>query len=236
MSLKVASKLLFPAKVTTLSIYGSDLLFPVRRVFCVGKNYADHVSEMGGSVEKDPPLFFFKPADAIIDCHKTKSIKYPPHCKNLHYESELVVAIGTKGTNIDKSTALNHVFGFAVGVDLTARDLQDAAKKKGRPWDMAKGFDESGPCGAIVKSENGLWYNKDNELKLYQNDKLRQNTKIGAMIWSIPEIISSLSHQIGLEAGDIIYTGTPSGVGELKRGDVVKAVCHDLPICEFTLL
>ena len=231
-----AAKLLFPGKITTLSVFGSHSLFPVRRVFCVGKNYADHVSEMGGSVEKDPPLYFFKPADAIIDCHLNKTIKYPPHCKNLHYEGELVVAIGTNGKNISKESALNHVFGYAVGVDMTARDLQDAAKKKGRPWDMAKGFDESGPCGAIVKSEDGKWYNNNHELQLYQNGKLKQNTKIGAMIWSIPEIISSLSHQIALEAGDIIYTGTPSGVGELKRGDLVKATCHDLPPCEFTLV
>jgi fumarylpyruvate hydrolase len=232
----LSAKYLFAPKITGLSVVGTTDMFPVRRVLCVGKNYADHVAEMGGDAKKDPPLFFSKPADALVDCHRTKSVKYPPHSKRISWEAELVVAIGKSGFKIDQSSAFSYIFGFAVGVDITARDLQEVAKKAGRPWDMAKGFDESGPIGAIVPSPNGAWYSGEQMLQLTVNGEVRQTSPLKNMIWSVSDVICELSNQIALEEGDIIFTGTPSGVGDMKIGDQFSATCGDLPACEFTLM
>lgn len=229
-------KYLFTPKISTLSVVGTEDRFPVRRVLCVGKNYADHVTEMGGDAKKDAPLFFSKPADAVVDCHITKSVKYPPHSNRINWEAELVVAIGKSGANITPTNAFSHIFGFAVGVDITARDLQDVAKKAGRPWDMAKGFDESGPVGAIVPSADGAWYSGDTVLQLTVNGEVKQTSPLKNMIWSVSDIICELSKQITLEQGDIIFTGTPSGVGEMKVGDQFVATCGDLPACDFILV
>lgn len=232
----VSAKYLFAPKIASLTVMGIEERFPVRRVLCVGKNYADHVAEMGGDAKKDPPLFFSKPADAIVDCHVTKSVKYPPHSSRINWEAELVVAIGKAGTKIAHADAFSHIFGFAVGVDITARDLQETAKKLGRPWDMAKGFDESGPVGAIIPSPGGGWYSDDTLLQLTVNGEVKQSSQLKNMIWSVSDVICELSSQIKLEEGDVIFTGTPSGVGEMKIGDEFSATCGDLPSCEFTLV
>lgn len=228
-------KTLFPLRVPTLSIKGIESKFPVRRVLCIGKNYADHVKEMGGSVEKDEPLWFTKPADAVIDTTVTKTIKYPPHSNNIHWEGELVVAIGKPGQFIDKKNAIDHIYGYAVGCDITARDVQNSAKNRGRPWDMAKGFDESAPIGEIVPGNQWL-LERDHELTLSSNNELKQQSKLSSMIWSIPEIISELSQMVKLEAGDVIFTGTPAGVGSMKVNDSIKVTCGDLPSCEFVVV
>jgi len=231
-------KYIFPTRIPTLSIRGIEAKFPVRRVLCIGKNYEDHVKEMGGSVEKDEPLWFTKPADAVVDTTVTKSIKYPPHSKNIHWEGELVVAISKPGQFIDKANAMKHIYGYAVGCDITARDLQSKAKERGRPWDMAKGFDQSAPIGEIIpRNSNDEWLSmEDHELSLSVNGTTKQRTRISSMIWTIPEIISELSNCIKLEAGDVIFTGTPSGVGSMNVNDKIKVTCGDLPSCEFVVV
>ena len=193
--------------------------FPVRRIFCVGKNYADHAREMGGDPEREPPFFFSKPADAVIAGNA--EIPFPPRTANLHHEIELVVAIGKGGSDIPVETALEHVFGYAVGNDLTRRDLQAEAKADGRPWDMAKGFDNSAvvsplrPVGEVGHPGRArIW--------LSVNGALRQDGDIAEMIWPVPAIIAELSTYVELAPGDLILTGTPAGVGRIERGDRIE--------------
>lgn len=188
---------------------------------------------MGGNPQKDTPLYFTKPNDAIVDCSLTKTVHYPIHTQKLHWEGELVVAIDKEGLRVSPETALNLVYGYAVGVDLTARDLQDEAKKRGRPWDMAKGFDQSAPIGPITPGAN--WLHKDRLLELWVNGEIKQKTTLGSMIWTVPQIISSLSHHVKLQPGDVIFTGTPAGVGEVKVGDKISARCDGLTNCEFEM-
>lgn len=207
-------------------------LFPVRRIFCVGKNYADHVKEMGGDAQADPPVFFTKPADAIVE--SGSSIPFPLATDNLHYEGELVVALKSGGVHIAREDAQKHIFGYAAGCDLTRRDHQAAAKKKGTPWDTAKGFDDSAPIGEIVPAQEAEPLAAAS-LVTRVNGDLRQNAPLSSMIWPIAEIITALSAQYELKAGDLIYTGTPKGVGPLSPGDDVSVEIGLLPPLTFTI-
>jgi len=206
-----------PAAIPTVAIYGSDERIPVRRVFCIGRNYAEHAREMGKDPDRDPPFFFLKPADAVVDNDAT--IPYPPQTKNFHFEAELVVIIGTGGKNIAEEKSLDHVWGYAVGNDLTRRDLQLKAREQGRPWDLGKGFDKSAPI-APVHPVCAVGHPDKGSIKLTVNGKVKQDADLADLIWSVPEMISILSHSMELKAGDVIMTGTPAGVGPLVEGDV----------------
>lgn len=221
-----------PSARASVAVEGSEDRFPVRRIFCVGRNYADHVREMGGDPKSDPPVFFTKPADAIVPSGAT--IAYAPRTTNLHHEVELVVALKSGGSDIAQEHALAHVFGFAVGNDLTRRDLQHELRGKGLPWDMSKAFDESAQIGSILPTDRfgalagqAIW--------IEVNGQKRQHSQLSQMIWSVPEIIAILSSYVQLAAGDLIYTGTPDGVGALQRGDAVRAGIDGLPPLEFRI-
>ncbi len=215
----------------TLPIQGRDDLFPVRRIWCVGRNYAAHAREMGDTGREDP-FFFAKPADALGQ--DGAAIPYPPRTANLHHEVELVVAIGRGGRReIAARDALGHVFGYGVGVDLTRRDLQDEAKAKRRPWEMGKGFDRSAPCSALrpaaaVTPERGA-------ISLNVNGERRQAGDLGDMIWSVAEVIAALSGFVELAPGDLIYTGTPEGVGPLEPGDRVEGAVDGVGALAFSI-
>lgn len=193
-------------------------LFAVRRVYCVGRNYAEHIKEMGNDL-RDPPFFFAKPADAVVVGGAT--IAYPPQTADFHHEIELVVAIGKDGKDISVEDALEHVYGYACGLDMTRRDLQSVAKKAGRPWEMAKGFDESAPIGTIEPAES-IGHPQTGKITLSVNGTVRQNGDLGEQILSVAETISHLSQFVTLKAGDIIMTGTPAGVGAVVAGDVIE--------------
>ncbi|MCW1952458.1 MAG: fumarylacetoacetate hydrolase family protein [Octadecabacter sp.] len=210
-----------PPNTPTLSTSKADHYVGVHRVFCVGQNYADHVAEMGGDPKADPPIFFMKPASAVVASGKT--IPFPPATSNLHHEVELVVVMQRGGTDISEADALDHVYGYAVGNDLTRRDIQAAAKSKGAPWDMAKGFDNSAIVGTVHPvSEVG--HPTSGTVVCTVDGEARQNGDLTQMIWSVPEIIATLSKLVTLEAGDIIMTGTPAGVGPIVKGQT--CVCE----------
>lgn len=206
--------------------------FPVRRIYCVGRNYAAHAREMGADPTREPPFFFCKPADAVMP--DGAAVPYPPATQNLHHEIELVVAIGTGGANIPVETALNHVFGYAVGIDLTRRDLQNAAKSKGHPWDMGKGFDHSAPCSAL-RTVAEVGHPDKGAITLSVNGVARQNGDLSDMIWSVSETITYLSGLVTLAPGDLIYTGTPDGVGPLVSGDRVEGAVAGIGTIAITL-
>jgi fumarylpyruvate hydrolase len=197
----------------TIAIAGSDARFPVRRIFCVGQNYADHVREMGGDPTRPAPFFFTKPADAVVA--SGAELAFPSQTADLHHEVELVVALGRGGANVSVADAPLLVFGHAVGIDLTRRDLQAAAKQAGRPWDMAKGFDQSAPLGALAY---GLPL-AAGAIALSVNGEQRQAGDLAQMIWNVAEIIATLSTFVTLAGGDLIFTGTPAGVGPVRPGD-----------------
>jgi fumarylpyruvate hydrolase len=204
-----------PPPVTTIPVVGGGD-FPVRRIYCVGRNYAAHAREMGGDPTREPPFFFMKPADAVVPNHGV--VPYPPQTSDFQHEIELVVAIGRGGRDIPAETALDHVFGYAVGLDMTRRDLQAAAKKLQRPWDLSKGFDRSAPiaslspAAAIGQADHGaIW--------LDVNGERRQAGDLADQIWSVAETIAHLSGSVELMPGDLIMTGTPEGVGAVKAGD-----------------
>lgn len=199
-----------------IPVANTENYFPVRRIYCVGRNYAAHAREMGADPEREPPFFFTKPADAIV--LSGGLVPYPPATNALHYEVELVVAIGRGGRTIPLERALAHVFGYAVGLDMTRRDLQSAAKASGKPWDMAKGFDHSAPCGA-VQPVTRIGHPERGAIRLTVNGDVRQDGDLADMIWSVPETIATLSRLVTLAPGDLIYTGTPEGVGPVKAGD-----------------
>jgi fumarylpyruvate hydrolase len=204
--------------VPTIAIARSSQRFPVRRIYCVGLNYADHAREMGNDPKRHPPFFFGKPADAVVG--SGTHLPYPPQTADLHHEVELVVALRQGGSNIPAADAASLIFGYAVGIDLTRRDLQAEAKKAGRPWDMGKGFDHSAPIGALatgVPPASGA-------ISLTVNGKVRQRGDLQDMIWSVAEIIAALSTYIEVVAGDLIFTGTPSGVGPIQRGETVRGI------------
>lgn len=206
-------------------------LFPVRRIFCVGRNYADHVKEMGGDPKKSDPVFFTKPGDAV---HPGGDMPFPPATSDLHYEGELVVALKSGGRNIDAASALDHVFGYAAGCDLTRRDLQHAAKDKGAPWDTAKALDNGAVIGPIVPVAEAGDISAA-ALSLIVNGEVRQSAPFSLMIWTLEEIVASLSTFFELKAGDLIYTGTPEGVGPLAEGDVCEVTVTGLPPVAFTM-
>lgn len=193
-------------------------LFPVRRIFCVGRNYAAHAREMGNDPSREPPFFFTKPADALVQ--GGQDTPYPSETNNLHHEIELVVAIGTGGRRINPGEALSHVFGYAVGVDLTRRDIQDEAKALRRPWDMSKGFDASAPIGLIAPASS-IGHPAAGRIALSVNGKTRQEGDLADQIWAVPDIIATLSCFVALAPGDLIFTGTPEGVGAIVKGDVL---------------
>ena len=220
-------------EIPVLSVAGTGDVFPVHRIYCVGQNYSEHMYEMGSNHQRDAPFFFSKPADAVF--HQNSQISYPSKTKYLHHEIELVVAIGEKGSKITKSEAFNHVFGFTVGMDLTRRDLQHEAKKKGHPWTVAKGFDHSAPCSVLHKVDE-VGYLEKGSITLRVNGEIRQQGDISEMIWSVPEIISILSEFFELCPGDLIFTGTPSGVGPLKRGDKLEGAVEKLTKLEINIV
>ncbi|MEO8224509.1 MAG: fumarylacetoacetate hydrolase family protein [Gammaproteobacteria bacterium] len=209
-----------PPALPTIPVVGQSELFPVRRIYCVGQNYADHTREMGGDSSREPPFFFSKPADAVRV--SPAEVPYPPETGNLHHEVELVIALASGGGNIDPAAALQWVFGYGVGIDLTRRDMQAAAKKAGRPWDMAKGFDASAPISNLMPAGR-VGAIRNQSISLQVNGDLRQSGQVGAMIWSVPEIIAQLSRLVELKAGDLIFTGTPAGVGPVRPGDTLYA-------------
>jgi len=207
-----------PAAQVSVEVAGSAARFPVRRVYCVGRNYADHAAEMGADT-REPPFFFSKPADALVP--GGGDVAYPLATNKLQHEVELVVALGKGGANIPLEQALYCVFGYAVGFDLTKRDLQQRAKDKGHPWDMGKGFDQGGPIGAI-QPVSAVGHPARGAVWLKVNGELRQNGDLERMSWKVAEVIANLSTYVALAPGDLIFTGTPAGVSTIVRGDVIE--------------
>ncbi len=212
-------------------IEGTQALFPVRRIYCVGRNYDAHRREMGGD-DRDPPFFFAKPADALVT--HGRPVAYPSATAELHYEVELVVALGAGGVMVPAEQALSLVFGYAVGVDMTRRDLQAVAREKGAPWEASKAFDASAPIGLIRPA--ALCGDARGPIRLDVNGKTRQNARISDMIWNVPEIIAEASKLWRLEAGDLIYTGTPEGIGPLVRGDIVHGEIEQVGVIDFEVV
>jgi fumarylpyruvate hydrolase len=203
-------------KLPSVPVEGETALFPVRRIFCVGRNYAAHAREMGKDPDREPPFFFMKPADTLVLSGAT--IPYPPETNEFHYEIELVVAIGGEGTDVPVAKALDLVYGYGVGIDLTRRDLQQAAKDMGRPWDWGKGFDLSAPITKLHKvAKTG--HPAKGRVWLAVNGKVRQDGDLTELIWPVPDVISIISRSMTLKPGDLIYTGTPAGVGAVGPGD-----------------
>ena len=202
-----------------LPVAESNQVFPVGRIYCVGRNYAEHAREMGHDPEREPPFFFMKPADAIVQNGAT--IPFPQMTKDLHHEIEMVVAIGRDGADIPVEKALDHVFGYCVGLDMTRRDLQGAAKTMGRPWELGKSFDNSAPCTAL-KTVAMVGHPAKGAIWLKVNGKVTQKGDLSELIWNVPETISYLSKLVTLRAGDLIMSGTPAGVGPVKAGDQLE--------------
>lgn len=228
----MTTDLVIPApELVTVPVAGREAEFPVRRIYCVGRNYAAHVREMGGD-ERNPPFFFQKPRDAIVDNGTT--VPYPSLTEDLQYEVELVIAIGRDGRNIPLEEAVSHVFGLAVGIDLTRRDVQVNARKTGRPWEIGKAFDHSAPISAIEPTA-GRPLPTSGAITLDVNGARQQEGDLGEMIWNCAEVISILSTHYALMAGDLIYTGTPSGVGPVKPGDVLTGRVDGLPELQLTI-
>lgn len=219
-------------KTPSLAVEGQSARFPLRRVYCVGRNYSEHAREMGHDPDREPPFFFSKPADAVVPA--SGSVPYPTLTEDLHYEVELVVAIAQGGKNIAVADALSHVWGYTVGVDLTRRDLQAQAKKMGRPWDFAKGFDASAPASPLLPvSQTG--HPATGKIWLDVNGEQRQRGDLSDQIWQVADVISYLSQAVELQPGDLIYTGTPAGVGAVQRGDVITGGIEGVSDFSFTL-
>lgn len=219
----MTSYLFPPATAPFLPIAGQREVFPVHRIFCVGQNYPLHAAEMGAkaATADDIPVFFMKPADSLA--HDGDAIPYPPETQMLHHEVELVAALMTGGRDIAEADALDHIFGYTVGLDLTRRDLQKKAKDSGKPWDMAKGFDAASPCGSLIPAKSLRVNPPQGVIQLSVNGALRQDGMLSDMIWPLPRLIALLSRFITLRPGDILMTGTPAGVGALYTGDKVDA-------------
>ena len=225
--------LVIPAPATTTIPVAGGGEFPVRRIFCVGRNYADHVREMGGDPDREEPFFFTKPTDAIVP--NGAEVHYPNKTKNYHHEIEMVVAIGKGGKNIPVAQALEHVFGYGVGLDMTRRDLQQEAKNMGRPWDLSKGFDNSGPCSELHPAAK-VGHIEKGAIWLEVNGKVRQTSQLEKMIWSVPETISYLSDYVELAAGDVIFSGTPDGVAAVVAGDKLHGHVDGLTDLKITIV
>ena len=225
-----------PPPVASVAVYGESARFPVRRIFCVGRNYAAHAREMGKDPDREPPFFFTKPADAVLDAEAGHGarVPYPPETSDFQHEIELTVAIGKGGTNIARQSALDHVFGYAVSIDLTRRDLQMKAREMGRPWDWGKAFDLSAPLASIRRAglagdvaRSRIWLSVDGAVK--------QDANIADLIWDVPEVIAIISSSMALQPGDLIMTGTPAGVGPLKPGQTARGGIDGLGEIELTI-
>lgn len=210
---------LFDLALPAVPVAGREADFPVRRIYCIGRNYEKHVAEMGHDVARSSPFYFAKPADAIV--LSGAEVDYPPRTSDLHHEIELVVAIGKAGSDVPVAQALDHVFGYAVGIDLTRRDLQQAAKDKGRPWETGKAFDQSAPISAIHPAAD-IGHPASGRIWLAVNGAIRQDADISEMIWNVAESVAELSTYFRLAPGDLLYTGTPEGVGAVRPGDVLN--------------
>jgi fumarylpyruvate hydrolase len=213
----------------SIPVVGQTARFPVRRIFCIGRNYADHAREMGASVDKANPMFFTKPADAIVT--DGADVPYPSATSDLHHEVEMVVALGAGGSDLSVEEAGKLVWGYGVGLDLTRRDLQAQAKAKGAPWDVAKGFDHSAPISALVPASD-VTPGPSTRIALEINGELRQEATLSDMVLNVPEILSALSKLFELKAGDLVYTGTPAGVSALVRGDTFRATLDGVATLE----
>ena len=214
-----------PYPPASLPVLGTDSRFPIRRVFCVGRNYADHAREMGATDQaegREPPFFFMKPADAVVGGDGEINVSYPPITQNLHHEVEMIVALGAGGANVTVDAARSLIFGYAVGLDLTRRDIQGKAKEKGHPWDMGKGFDQSAVAG-LIRPVALSGHPARGRIWLSVNGEIRQDGDLSSMMWKVADIIANLSTTVRLEAGDLIYTGTPAGVGPIVPGDLLEA-------------
>jgi len=209
-----------PPELHTLAIAGRSERFPVNRIFCVGRNYAAHAREMGKDPQREAPFFFMKPASATVDAAQPATIPYPQKTANFHHEIELVLAIGSGGADIEVASALEHVYGYGVGLDMTRRDLQLEARDKGRPWEFGKSFAYSAPIGEIHRARD-VGHPGEARITLSVNGQPRQSSDISKLIWSVSECVAYLSQYEALEAGDLIMTGTPEGVGAVVRGDVL---------------
>lgn len=222
-----------PVPQPSAEVSGTDARFPVHRIYCVGRNYAAHAREMGMDPDRDPPFFFAKPADAVVA--NGTPVPYPPRTSNLHHEIELVVAIGAAGRDIEVADALAHVYGYAVGLDLTRRDLQFAAREKGHPWDVSKGFDQSAPVSAIRPAAE-IGHPAQGAIWLEVNGETRQRANLSEMIWSVPEIVAELSTFFELRPGDLVFTGTPEGVGVVRPGDSLVGGIDGLETLRITIV
>ena len=221
----------FKPMIRGMVISESAELFPIGKVYCVGRNYADHAEEMGTKVDVDQPFFFSKPPQAVT---QSNFIPFPTQTDNLHHEVELVVFLKSECSDISPSEASEHIFGYAVGVDLTKRDLQTAAKKSGRPWDLSKGFDNSAPISNIQKKEGFVL--SEGSISLKVNGQMKQSSNLSNMAWKVDKLISWLSKFITLKAGDVIFTGTPSGVGRLSLNDKIEAEIENIGTLSFELI
>ena len=211
-------------------VAGTDAVFPARRIYLVGRNYAEHAREMGHDPDREDPFFFQKPTDAILP--NGSDFPYPPLSGNVHHEIEMVVALGSGGRNIDEASALQHVFGYAVGVDITRRDLQQQMKQQGRPWEVGKSFDHSAPMSQIAPAAS-IGHPQSGRVWLAVNDEIRQDGNLDQLIWSVPEIIAILSESFELMAGDLIFTGTPAGVGPIQVGEHIQGGVEHVGEVEF---
>ena len=220
-----------PPAQPSVAVAGSEQRFPVHRIYCIGLNYADHVREFGRDPERAPPVFFMKPADAVVD--NGAAVPYPPATTNFHYEIELVVALARGGRDIAARDALGLVFGYAAGNDLTRRDLQSVAKERGEPWDTSKGFDCSAPVAALRPVSAG--HVSRGRIWLSVNGAVRQESDLSRMLWDVPQIIAALSRLYELRAGDLIFTGTPAGVGAVKPGDRLEGGIEGLELLRNTI-
>ncbi|WP_029351045.1 fumarylacetoacetate hydrolase family protein [Bosea sp. 117] len=220
-----------PPAIPTLPIIGSDKLFPIHRIYCVGRNYAEHAIEMGHDPNKEPPFFFQKNPDNVIT---TGTFPYPDKSSDVHFEIEMLVALSKGGVNIPVEKALEHVWGYGVGLDMTRRDLQGEAKKLGRPWEVGKAFEASAPCSGLVPASK-IGHPAEGKVWLKVNGELRQQGDLNQMIWKVPEMISYLSGLFELKPGDIIMSGTPAGVGAIKRGDRMEGAVDGVATLDVTV-
>ena len=223
-------KFIFPPIIKAMLVHESEQLLPVGKIYCVGGNYEDHAKEMGGMVDRDRPFFFSKPPQSIS---QSSQISFPTQTNDLQHEVELVVLLGSRCSNVEVGQAHEHIFGYAVGVDLTKRDLQKIAKDSGKPWDLSKGFDDSAPISTVLKCEKKVL--REGKIELAVNGITKQSSNISNMVWQVDEIISWLSKFITLKQGDIIFTGTPAGVGKLKLGDKIDASIEGIGRLSFSL-
>ena len=214
-----------PPEIVAVPVRGTSGRFPVHRIYCVGRNYAAHAIEMGGDPNREPPFFFQKnPDNLLLD---GADFPYPPMTRNVHHEIEMVVAIGKGGKDIPLAQALDHVYGYAIGIDMTRRDLQDECKKAARPWEIAKAFEHSAPMSGIVPASE-IGHPDRGEIRLEVNGKQRQQGDLNQLIWKVPEMIAYLSSAFEVHAGDLIMSGTPSGVAAIERGDVMTGYCEGI--------